>query len=173
MTIAVHRSRGKGDLAKSLSALKTRLRPSHMPELADPMLCTLVAEPFNHSSWIFEPKFDGLRVLGRFDGQELVLLSRNNQPQKAQFPDIPGALGESLKVPSIVDGEVVCFDERGRSSFRSLQQRFHLKDKAEIQVRAQKYPTYLYLFAILYLDGYDLTALPLEERKDLLRKTVR
>ena len=137
------------------------------------MVCTLVAEPFEHPSWIFEPKFDGLRVLGRFDGKELVMLSRNNQPQNAQFPDIAAVLRESLSVPCIVDGEVVCFDEQGRTSFRSLQQRFHLKDAAEIQARMRKYPAYIYLFDILYLDRYDLKLIPLEERKEILRQTVQ
>jgi bifunctional non-homologous end joining protein LigD len=132
------------------------------------MLCTLVAEPFDNSEWIFEPKFDGLRILGRFDGEELVLLSRNNQPQNFQFPDVAAALRASLKRPAIVDGEVVCFDERGRTSFRALQQRFHLKDANEVQIRQRKYPAYLYLFDLLYADRYDLTGLPLEERKYLL-----
>jgi bifunctional non-homologous end joining protein LigD len=60
------------------------------PDFA-PMLCTLVAQPFDNRDWIFEPKYDGLRVLGRFDGAELVLLSRNNQPQNVQFPDVAAA----------------------------------------------------------------------------------
>jgi bifunctional non-homologous end joining protein LigD len=46
-----------------------------MPEVVRPMLCTLVAKPFDHPAWIFEPKFDGLRILGRFDGRELTVLS--------------------------------------------------------------------------------------------------
>ena len=91
------------------------------------MLCTLVAEPFDNPDWIFEPKYDGLRVLGRFDGKDVVLLSRNNQPQNFQFPEVAEALRDSLRRPAVVDGEVVCFDEHGRSSFRALQQRFHLK----------------------------------------------
>jgi bifunctional non-homologous end joining protein LigD len=173
MTSAVKSARERAPThAGRLSRLKTRLKPSPLPDMPSPMLCTLVAEPFDNPSWIYEPKFDGLRVLGRFDGEELVLLSRNNQPQNAQFPEIEAALRASLKYPAVVDGEVVCFDEAGRSSFRSLQQRFHLKDAGEIQARMRKYPAYLYLFDLLYLDRYDLTGLPLEERKEFLRQAV-
>jgi bifunctional non-homologous end joining protein LigD len=137
------------------------------------MLCTLEAEPFDNPEWIFEPKYDGLRVLAIYDGQELTLLSRNNQSQKAPFPDIVSALRQSVSRPVILDGEVVCFDERGRTSFRTLQQRFHLKDQAEIRARAQRYPASIFLFDILYLDRHDLTSLPLEDRKELLRQAVR
>src|SRR5947208_720266 len=105
---------------------RNRLEPTPMPASPAPMLCTLVAEPFDNPAWVFEPKYDGLRVLGRSDGRELTLLSRNQASQNFQFPDVVAALWDSLTRPVVVDGEVVCFDERGHSSFRSLQQRFHL-----------------------------------------------
>jgi ATP-dependent DNA ligase len=63
------------------------------------MLCTLVADPFDNPDWLFEPQFDGLRALGRFDGEELVRLSRNNQSQNFQLPDVAGAPRASLKRP--------------------------------------------------------------------------
>jgi bifunctional non-homologous end joining protein LigD len=137
------------------------------------MLCTLVDEPFDNPAWLFEPKYDGLRVLGRFDGRELTLLSRNQAPQNLQFPDVVAALRDGLTRPAVVDGEVVCFDERGHSSFRSLQQRFHLKNAREVEARMRQYPAYLYLFDVLHVDGYDVTTLPLNERKELLRRLVR
>src|SRR5207302_9073862 len=73
----------------------------------------------------------------------------------------------------IVDGEIVCFDERGQSSFRSLQQRFHLTDAREVEARMKRHPAYLYLFDLLYLDGRSIMTLPLRERKELLRQAVQ
>src|SRR5437763_13145531 len=143
------------------SALLTRLAPAAMPAAPVPMLCTLVAEPFDNPAWSFEPKYDGLRILGRFDGQELTLLSRNQVAQNFQFPDIVAALRDSLARPAIVDGEIVCFDDRGQSSFRSLQQRFHIKNAREVEARVQQYPAYLYLFDPLHIDVSDTTTLPL------------
>jgi bifunctional non-homologous end joining protein LigD len=137
------------------------------------MLASLVGEPFDHPDWVFEPKFDGLRILGIFDGKNLTLLSRNQQAQNFQFPDVEQALRAVLTKRAIVDGEIVCFDQEGRTSFRALQQRFHLKDAAEVRDRMQRFPAYLYLFDLLYLDRFDVTGLPLPERKALLDRAVR
>ena len=147
--------------------LVQHLQPAAMPTHPRPMLCTLVAEPFDHPAWIFEPKYDGLRVLGRFDGRDLTLLSRNHASQNFQFPDVVAALRNSLARPVIVDGEGVCLDEHGRSSFRALQQRFHLQTTRELEARMQQYPASLYLFDLLYVDS-DVTRLPLKNRKALL-----
>ncbi|HEY1381038.1 MAG TPA: non-homologous end-joining DNA ligase, partial [Gemmataceae bacterium] len=137
------------------------------------MMATLVAGPFDHPDWVFEPKFDGLRVLASFDGRHLEMVSRNGKPQEGLFPDVAAALGHVLRRPAVVDGEIVCFDDRGRTSFRALQQRFHLKDAADIRARGEQYPAYIFLFDLLWLDGRDLTGEPLAERKRLLRRAVR
>jgi bifunctional non-homologous end joining protein LigD len=144
-----------------------------MPQAPAPMLCTLIAEPFNNPDWIFETKFDGLRVLGIFDGKDLTLLSRNQASQNVAFPDIADALRKSLSKPAIVDGEVVCLDRNGRSSFRLLQQRFHLTSPSEAEKRSREYPAVLYLFDLIYTDRYDVSKLPLKKRKQLLRQAVR
>ena len=59
-----------------------------MPAKPQLMLCTLVQQPFDKANWIFEPKLDGLRVLCIFDGREWRLVSRNDKPQNAFFPEI-------------------------------------------------------------------------------------
>src|SRR5258708_27457842 len=102
------------------------LKPVPLPRLVQPMLCTLISEPFDDPDWIFEPKFDGQRILGRFDGKNVELLSRYGHNDALWFPEILGPLKEGLAKPALVDGEVVCLDEHGNSSFRILQQRFHL-----------------------------------------------
>src|SRR5438876_12271265 len=79
MATATVRSRQRR--SKPPAPILARLKPTQLPANPSPMLCTLVDEPFDHPSWIFEPKFDGLRVLGRFDGRKLTLLSRNNRSQ--------------------------------------------------------------------------------------------
>src|SRR5262245_30944536 len=61
--------------------LKRRLEPATFPRSPSPMLCTLVDRPPASKDWVFEPKYDGLRVLGIFDGKTLILLSRNDKSQ--------------------------------------------------------------------------------------------
>lgn len=136
-------------------------------------MATLVASPFDHPDWVFEPKYDGLRVLVYFDGHDVRLVSRNGKPQESMFPDVAAPLRKDLKQPAVVDGEIVCFDDRGRTSFRALQQRFHLKDAAEIDARGRQYPASICLFDLLWLAGRDVTPEPLSERKRLLRQAVR
>src|SRR5262245_3730187 len=116
----------------STATLPRPARRPALPAVPELMLATLVDPSFDHPDWVFEPKFDGLRVLGRFDGRRLTLVSRNGKRQEAMFPDVAAALRASLKLPAVVDGEIVCLDDRGRTSFRAIQQRFHLSDPAEI-----------------------------------------
>ena len=139
----------------------------------EPMLLTLIDKPFDDPQWLFEPKYDGLRVLARMDGRKVKLVSRNGKLQNLQFPDIEQGLLEAVKESAVLDGEIVCLDERGRSTFRKLQQRFHVLDKDEIRRRAQTYPAYFYVFDVLYWDGYELVSLPLERRKQVLSNAVR
>jgi len=157
----------------ALTELTKTLKPSTMPKQPALMQCTLVAEPFDDPHWIFEPKLDGLRVLCWFDGHRLRVVSRQYKPQNAQIPDLIAALHPCLAYRVILDGEVVCLDAQGRSSFRLLQHRLHLQDPTVIKERMRHYRAYLYLFDLLYLDRYDVTGLPLEQRKRLLRESVR
>src|SRR5437764_11510701 len=87
--------------AGNIIDLRTRLKPAPMPAFVPPMLCTLVDKPFDSPDWIFEPKFDGLRILARFDGKKITLQSRNEKPQEFQFPDIVEALAAALKRPAL------------------------------------------------------------------------
>src|SRR5262245_27304795 len=109
-------------MARRLSRQNASGRSPTAPPPYRPMAATLVDRPFDHPGWIFEPKFDGLRVLVRFDGRNLTLLSRNDKPQEAMFPDAATALRAALPRPAVADGEIVCFDADGRTSFRALQQ---------------------------------------------------
>lgn len=136
------------------------------------MLCTLVAKPFDDKDWVFEPKLDGLRVIARYDGRRLTLLSRNDKPQEFQFPEIVDGLKRSLTASAILDGEIVCLDEHGLPSFRKLQQRFHITDARTVQQRMAQYPAYIYLFDILGFDGEDVRNQPLTKRKQVLRRAI-
>src|SRR5262245_5888359 len=113
--------------------LGSRIPASPLPDAPVPMLASLAAEPFDDPKWIFEPKYDGLRVLVRFDGEELTLISRNGKTQNFQFPDVVAGLEMALTRPTVLDGEIVCFDAEGKTSFRALQQRFHLLDEKEVR----------------------------------------
>jgi bifunctional non-homologous end joining protein LigD len=159
------------DLFGRLSAdARSRLRPSPLPDWVAPMLATLTDRYFSDPDWIFERKLDGERCLAyRRDG-EVRLLSRSQQHLERTYPEIADALTEPGAPDIVVDGEVVAL-EGGQTSFARLQQRLGITDPDE--ARASPVAVYYYIFDLLYIDGYDTTALALRDRKTLLRKALQ
>ena len=124
------------------------------------MKATLTEERFSDPGWIFERKLDGIRCIAIRDGKGVRLLSRNDLSLNARYPEVAEALEAQRRRRFAIDGEVVAFD-RGRTSFEALARRGH---------RAVK--VFLYVFDVLWLDGRDVRALPLRERKRLLRDAL-
>jgi bifunctional non-homologous end joining protein LigD len=133
--------------------------PSAKPRFVEPMKAKLVEKSPATGDWIFELKFDGIRLIGTKDREKVSLLSRNQNDLSARFPEIVDAIKNLPINECVVDGEVVALDEEGRSSFQLLQAR-------EMEGRAT--PLYFYAFDLLQLDGKSLVSLPLETRKNLL-----
>lgn len=140
-----------------------------MPAWVGPMLATLTDERFSNPDWIFERKLDGVRSLAFRDGGLVRLLSRNRRPLNDTYPELVEALNRQPTKGFIVDGEIVAF-RRGITSFERLQRRMGLTDPA--RARAAGIPVFYYLFDVLWLDGYDLTGLELQDRKRALRAAI-
>jgi len=133
------------------------------------MLAELGDEPFTREGWLFEIKFDGFRLLAERDGGAAHLFYRRGADSTALFPDVARAVA-ALPVESVVlDGEVVVHDAQNRPSFQRLQQRTQLTRAADIARATVEHPAILHAFDLLGFEGWDLRALPLVERKRLLR----
>ncbi|MGD9388584.1 MAG: non-homologous end-joining DNA ligase [Gammaproteobacteria bacterium] len=141
-----------------------------MPDWTAPMLATLTKKRFSSPDWIYERKLDGERCLAFRKGRSTRLLSRNQRNLGDTYPELVEALEEQVPSGAILDGEIVAF-EGEVTSFARLQQRLGITDPDE--ARESGVSVYLYLFDILHLGGYDVTALPLRTRKSLLRKWVQ
>ena len=120
-----------------------------------------VAKPPATGDWIYELKFDGIRLIVIKAREKVSLLSRNENDLTGRFPEITEAVKGLRPEECVLDGEVVALDEEGRSSFQLLQAR-------EMEMR--KSPVYFYAFDLLQLDGKSLIGLPLELRKNVLEK---
>jgi bifunctional non-homologous end joining protein LigD len=156
-------------LANRLPAeAKARLRRRPQPEWVAPMLATLTDERFSREGWLFEPKWDGERCLVFRRGRELSLFSRNRILLNAKYPEITIAFDRQHSVSFIVDGEIVAF-KNGVTSFAKLQERMQIEHPSADLLR--RVPVWLYLFDLLYLDGYDTRRVPLRYRKEVLRNT--
>ncbi len=140
-----------------------------MPNRVKPMLATLTDNHFSNANWVFERKLDGERCIAFNDGETVHLYTRNEKSLDATYPEICDALA-AQEYSFAIDGEVVAF-EGNLTSFSRLQERLQIKDEKE--ARASDIKVYYYIFDLLYLDGHDVSKLPLRQRKKLLHDTVK
>jgi len=157
-------------LLKALSDdLQKKLVKRRMPSFEKPMLATLTKYYFSDPAWIYERKFDGVRVLLYKDGKKAWLTSRNNNSLDQTYPEVLQAL-QALPVDQIIiDSELIAF-KGNISSFEKLQPRIGVKNPSAELIK--KIKVYVYIFDILYLDGYELLHLPLIKRKHILKHAI-
>jgi bifunctional non-homologous end joining protein LigD len=122
------------------------------------MLATLVAQPFHTKGWVYEEKYDGYRILAYKEGGHVTLLSRNAKDRTASFADVAADVARLAPRTLLLDGEAVAFDQKLVSRFQLLQQ-----GDAPIVFAA---------FDCLYVDGRDLRAEPLGERRAVLEQVI-
>ncbi|SFR48930.1 DNA ligase D [Marinobacter daqiaonensis] len=151
------------------SSDRERLEKASFPDWMNAMKATLTADHFSSPEWIYEPKLDGERLLAYVHGSSPRLYSRNRKELNKSYPELVEALSEQAGNDMVIDGEVVAFRD-GLSSFSRLQGRLGIQDPDE--ARDSGIGVYLYLFDLLYYDGYDLRALPLRTRKQLLKDAL-
>jgi bifunctional non-homologous end joining protein LigD len=122
------------------------------------MILTSLPAPFSDPEWLFEVKFDGFRSLCYITEGNVRLVSRKGHTYKS-FRNLCDCIASELYVEdAILDGEIVCLDDRGYSQFNTLMYR-----------RAE--PCF-YTFDLLWLNGEDLRECPLIERKNELRGII-
>jgi bifunctional non-homologous end joining protein LigD len=131
-----------------------------MPQAVRPMLATAIEEPFDDAEWIFEVKWDGYRALAEIRDKTVSLYSRNGISFNKKFSPVVESL-RKFGFDAVLDGEIVVVDEQGRPDFQMLQ---HYHPGAGHLL--------YYVFDLLYVEGHDLTSLPLIRRKELLKKIL-
>jgi bifunctional non-homologous end joining protein LigD len=130
-----------------------------VPFRASPMLATLVDAPFARPNWVFEEKYDGVRMLGYKEGTRVSLISRNAIDRTARYPEIAAAIQKLKATTLCIDGEVVVFDAQNVSRFQLLQQ-------------GKGRPRYA-VFDCLYTDEGDLREKALALRRTALERMVK
>jgi len=129
-----------------------------------PMLATK-GDHVPGAGWTHEVKWDGMRVLVDRTERGLRIWSRNENDVTVSFPELQGLV--DVADDFLVDGEVVALGE-GVPSFGALADRMHVRDATRARRLAEKNPVTLIAFDLLRLDGEDLCARPLAERRVLL-----
>ncbi|MDL2402589.1 DNA ligase D [Rhizobium mayense] len=150
-------------IAADPSSVK-KARTSPLPDFVEPTLAMLTKKPPSGKQWLHEIKFDGYRLQARIEHGRVRLLTRSGLDWSDKFgKELITALAALPLKAALLDGELVVETSSGASDFAALQA--DLRDG-----RTDRFV--FYAFDLLYLDGYDLRAVPLVERKKILEKVV-
>ncbi len=162
---------GKRTASPQIPQPSSILQPSHpkarraaLPASPQPALPSPTMIPPAADTWVHELKFDGYRMMGIVQNNRAKFLSRNGRDWSDKLPRLAAQL---LKLPArqfVVDGEVVFVSADGTTNFQSLQNAINHGDDRQLRY---------YLFDLIYLDGFDLTQVPLLDRKSQLQQLVQ
>jgi bifunctional non-homologous end joining protein LigD len=144
------------------------------------MLATLADPPLSGTQLIYEPKYDGIRAIAEIvpqrAGASVRLWSRLANEKTAQFPSIVRALGQwarGVRVPIVIDGEIVALDRDGRPmGFQRLQGRIHLAGAEDVDRIEREQPVAIIVFDLLRDGDDDVRGLPLVERRKRLERLL-
>ena len=146
----------------ALRKLLKKGNSSAIPANIDPMLATLVDEtPVDERNWIYEIKWDGYRAIAYLNKGTVDIRSRNNKSFNEKFYPVYEAL-KKWDVRAVVDGEIIVVNEEGMPDFSDLQL---WRSEADGQLA-------FYLFDILWLEGFNVMNLALENRHELLQAII-
>ncbi len=143
-----------------------------IPTAIHPMLATSVEKPLDDPGWLFEIKWDGYRAVSFIRDGKARLVSRNQNDLTGEFPELRELSKSITAKNAVLDGEIVVLDERGRASFSLMQQRTGIRKGGRRTGARRELQVVYYLFDVIYLDGYDLRLVALEQRKQVLAQMI-
>lgn len=141
-----------------------------------PMLATVGDALPASGDWIYEPKFDGIRILAYADGERVALVSRNGLDKTKQFPEVAdaiAALSTSRRKALVLDGEVVALHHGVPARFQQLQSRMHVTDARAIAGHRESTPAAFFAFDVLVDGSATLLAEPWRVRRRHLVQLVK
>jgi bifunctional non-homologous end joining protein LigD len=133
------------------------------------MLATAVSSLPSGPEWAFEFKWDGVRALIDVGEHGVRLYSRAGNDVTGGYPEL--AAQAAAVDDALLDGEIVAFED-GRPSFERLQQRMHVRGRADVDRLVREVPVTFVVFDLLRRYGVDLTARPFAERRATLERFV-
>jgi DNA ligase D-like protein (predicted ligase) len=138
-------------------------RDAPLPNFVPPQLSQPVEKPPSGPRWVHEIKLDGFRMAARIDNGRVQLLTRTGLDWTAKYPSAIAALADVRVKTAYLDGELCGVDDAGLPSFAQTQAATDGERGARLVY---------YAFDLLHINGLDVSALPLIERKKLLEPLV-
>jgi len=116
--------------------------------------------------WVYEPKFDGFRVIAFVDGEDVYLQSRGAKPLRRYFPEVHFP-------PSryVLDGELLILGADGHEQFDALQNRLHPAE-SRVRMLAERTPALLRAFDLLAEGREQLLIRPFVDRRKRLESLL-
>ncbi len=136
-----------------------------------PMLAKRVDEVPAEGKWIYEPKWDGFRVLVFRDGDEILIQSRDEKPLNRYFPEMLDPLRKQMPSKCVLDGELV-IAHNGRLDFDALQLRIH-PAASRVKLLAMESPASFVFFDLLCTSDLDLRSEPFRKRRAVLESLFK
>ncbi len=164
------KAKTRGSAVTNFDRYLKNLPSSKFPKDIQPMLATLVDKAADDKDWMYEIKWDGYRAIAYINNSlkgeylaagEVEIRSRNNKSFNEKFYPLYAVL-KSWKINAIVDGEIAVLNEKGIPDFSGLQS---WRSEADGQL-------VFYLFDILWIEGKNVMALPLIDRRNILRSIM-
>lgn len=134
------------------------------PGAFKPQLATLRKEIPTGDDWLHEIKYDGYRILCRIDTGKVRLVTRNGKVWTEKFKPVADAVAAMGVDDTVIDGEAVVLRANGSTDFQALQNILRGDRKSKNLV--------FYAFDLPFYQGYDLTRLPLRDRKEALKQLL-
>ncbi len=121
---------------------------------------------------LVENKYDGERVQVHKIDNEVILYSRRQEVITAQYPDVVKLVRDHIKTKTcVMEGECVAIDP-STGKMRPFQELMRRRRKTDIEATQAEVPIAIFFFDILFVDGKDVTSLPMLKRRELMEKIV-
>jgi DNA ligase D-like protein (predicted ligase) len=148
------------DRKSKANSVRTAALTSSSAGFIQPMLLLRTDSLPDNEQWLYELKLDGYRAIAFKRNGVVHLRSRNDNDFSGRYPGVVKGLA---KMPdnTVIDGEVIAFDDDGRPSFNALQ-----------NYGSAAAPVIYYVFDVMVLAGHDVMREPLEKRRELLEQKV-
>lgn len=128
-----------------------------------PMLCKMEEKPFYSSDYIWEPKYDGARILASVKGGNYTLFSRTGKEKTALFKELKFDIKHDISV--VLDGEIT-----SGTSFSNIQHR--INRVKGIETTAQEFPIKYNVFDVMFIGDANVMTFPLYKRKQVLSTLI-
>jgi bifunctional non-homologous end joining protein LigD len=136
-----------------------------------PMEPILSQELLTDSSYVYQVKWDGIRILAKIENGSVLLHTRHGNLRTEVYPEITRILTDKFAKKTLyLDGEIITI-HKGRPDFFRVAKRDRMKNASKIHQSISKIPVSYVLFDILKMEDWIIDK-PLHERLSLLDKIV-